>query len=398
MAGAEVGVNVKLAAVLARESALRETPEGGRSPALLSVAAICRELGISRQTFYTARDRFEAEGVLGLLPRSRRPRCSPGQTPVEVEDAVVRLRKQLADDGWDNGAVSIGSWLQREGVVRVPSTATINRILARRGLVVPQPQKRPRASYQRFGYTERNGCWQIDAFVWKLADGTSAVVFEVLDDCTRLELEALAAPSENAEAALACFLTAVDRYGPPAMLLTDNGVAFSGRRRGWQSSLEQAAIALDVRPIPSRPHHPQTCGKNERAHQTCKRWLRHQPAADTLPGLQAQLDTYRQLYNTVRPHQALGGKTPSEAASAVPTATPTASAPSPTSMISTGRVTQVGVVRVSGCDIGIGRRYAGLTVTTIRTGDHVLILNAKTPLAEITLDRSRRYQPANPHA
>src|SRR5438094_5319249 len=79
--------------------------------AVPNVAAFCRVQGISRKTFYKWRARFQAEGVAGLGERSRRPRSAPNGTPVWVEDAIVRLRKELADDGADSGPDSIRSAL-----------------------------------------------------------------------------------------------------------------------------------------------------------------------------------------------------------------------------------------------------------------------------------------------
>jgi transposase InsO family protein len=396
MAGSEVIVQIKLSALLARQAALAQAADQGLRPRVeLSVTAICQEMGISRQTFYTARERFEAEGVLGLLPRSRRPHHSPGRTAPDVEDAIVRARKQLADEGWDNGAVSIAYRLSRTGTVP-PSIATINRILNRRGLVTPQPQKRPRSSWQRFTYSERNGCWQMDAFYWSLIDGPLVAVFEVSDDCTRLELGALAAPAETSEAAVACFLTAVDEYGPPAKLLTDNGLAFTGRRLGWRSALETTALALGVQVINSSPYHPQTCGKNERGHQTCQKWLRHQPAADTLIDLQVQLDEYRQLYNTTRPHQALGGRTPTEAAQQVTTAVPgSVEAHQPYQRVTSGTVSDSGNLCLGRrYTINVGRAHTGKKATIVCDGNHVRVFHGRTLLRELTLDPTRHYQPS----
>jgi transposase-like protein len=99
-----VGVDLKLAAVLA----------GGRPG--VSVRALCAELGIHPDTYYEAKRRFDADGVAGLLPRSRRPARSPGQTAAATEDAIVRARKELADEGWDSGARSIGYRLTRQGL------------------------------------------------------------------------------------------------------------------------------------------------------------------------------------------------------------------------------------------------------------------------------------------
>jgi transposase InsO family protein len=310
-----------------------------------------------------------------------------------VEDAVVRARKELAEEGWDNGAATI-AWRLTQWEIPPPSRATINRILSRRGLVTPQPQKRPKSSWKRFENAERNGCWQMDAFQWRLANGTKAVVFETLDDCTRLLLDSTAAPAETAEAATASFLAAVDRHGPPAVLLTDNGTALNGERRGWtRGKLVDAARALGVRPMTTRPGHPQTNGKNERHHQTSQRWLRRQPPATSLTELQSLLETYRQLYNTSRPHQALGGRTPAEAAATAPVTAPSVEPPAePTTIVRTRPVHPNGIVALDSYLIFVGRRHRNQHVTLIRQGDHVAVLHGQTLLRELTLDTSRRYQ------
>ena len=79
-----------------------------------------------------------------------------------------------------------------------------------------------------------------------------------------------------------------------------------------------------IRVVHSRPYHPQTCGKVERFHQTLKRFLAKQDPADTIVELQSQLDRFADYYNTVRPHRAIGRRTPAEAFAARPKATPSA--------------------------------------------------------------------------
>ena len=104
-------------------------------------------------------------------------------------------------------------------------------------------------------------------------------------------------------------------YGAPALVLSDNGTAFSFRRHNPAGVARFAETVRDwgTRPINSTPYHPQTCGKVERHHQTLKKWLRGQPSPATLAELQTLLDTYREYYNTRRPHSALDRATPQHA-------------------------------------------------------------------------------------
>ena len=384
-------MDLKLAAVLARQVAF-EQDTSSRVGSTLTVTAVCRELGISRQTYYTAKRRYDAQGVTGLLPRSRRPLSSPGQTPADVEDRVVAMRKQLTEDGWDAGAVSIGYHLARAGGP-VPSRATIHRILNRRGLVEAQPQKRPRSSWKSFSFARRNDCWQFDAFVTKLAAGTAVAVFQLLDDCTRFEVANLAAPAETAQAALACFLTAVAEHGVPAMLLSDNGAAFSSARHGRRGLLEQAAADLGCHTVQSSPYHPQTCGKNERAHQTCQRWLARQPLPTSLPDLQALLDRYRHAYNHDRPHQALDGRTPAEAAAAAAVATPNLPVTQPAPAVTSRKVSASGCITINNRSLPVGRKLKGRNVTVVQHGGTATIFDGRKLLREITLDIPTGSQP-----
>ncbi|HEY3716688.1 MAG TPA: leucine zipper domain-containing protein, partial [Jatrophihabitantaceae bacterium] len=93
MAGSVVAVDVRMAAALAQ--------------GVGDVAEFCRGQGISRQSYYKWKKRFETEGLEGLRDRSRRPKTVPGAIPAEVEDAIVRARKELADAGEFNGPFSI---------------------------------------------------------------------------------------------------------------------------------------------------------------------------------------------------------------------------------------------------------------------------------------------------
>lgn len=380
-------MKTRLAAVLARD--LAGEP--------VQVVRVCADLGISRQSYYKYRRRFAAEGLVGLVERSRRPVRSPNQTPAWLEDQIVRLRKQLADDGWDNGAISIRFALVRQGIDPVPAAATIHRVLRRRGLVEPAPAKKPRSAYQRFEYPRTNACWQLDAFEVKLADGRPATVFHLLDDHSRKALAAHVCFGETGHGAWACVTAAIARHGLPAMMLTDNGSAFTGKHRGVQTRFETNLAALGVHTITSSPYHPQTCGKNERSHRTVRRWLAAQPPAGDLAELQTHMDTFNHLYNSLRPHQGLGGQTPNqrwETAELQPDPHPH-DTPAPAMRITTGRVDRRGVIAVDGCTVQVGRAWQHTTLTICRQADHVVIFDRDTIVRELTLDRTHRYQPNN---
>ncbi len=118
------------------------------------------------------------------------------------------------------------------------------------------------------------------------------------------------------------FLAVIDDHGTPTSTLTDNGRVYTARFGGGRNAFEYLLPILGVRQKNGSPGHPQTQGKTERFHQTLQRWLRARPPAPTLPELQRQLDEFQGHYNELRPHRALGRRTPGHAYRATPKAAP----------------------------------------------------------------------------
>ncbi len=364
------------------------------------ITELCRLVGISRKTYYAWLGRFDPDDVEAFLaPASRRPRTSPGQVPLEIEDVILRLRKQLDEAGWDNGARSIRYRLERAGIDPfadvvlpwIPSVATINRILVRRGAVSPQPLKRPRSATGSFQYDDPNGCWQMDGTSYRLATGRMVMILKIIDDHSRALLLAMAAPSENLRDTRRCLQLAIDRHGAPAAMLTDRGGALNGDP-AKASKFRDLVTSLGIEAISSRGHHPQTCGKNERSHQTMELWLNAQPTALDLAALQQHLDRYQALFNTTRPHQALHGKTPDEQYRSRPKATAGNATPARQTSISHVLVSAHGEVASGRHYIGVGRAWAGKRVTLLREGNHVTITHRDTLVRSLDLDLSVRYQ------
>jgi transposase InsO family protein len=369
----------------------------------INVAEVCRKTGVSRSAFYVKLERFKAEGSAGLAPRSRAPHSRPTATADHVGEAVVRARKEIADDGWDNGAWTI-RWrlldIARAGhhptggpvldPEEVPSRATIHRILVERGQVVPQPQKRPKTS-RRFVHPAPNAVWQIDGTDLVLGDGTKATVIQIIDDFSRLDIASHAASSENSSDVLAALGAGFARYGHPACVLSDNGTAFSGKRRAWPLvAMERLLASHGVTTVVSSIGHPQTCGKNERVHLTLQKWLAARPAPDTVAELQALLDDYRVRYNQRR-HQALDGDTPDRRFHSLEPVGPAGPAPRVAGQV-TRTVSATGVIGFANTSIGLGRRHAGATAEVFWQGDRVTVLIDDAVTASLTLDRSVRYQ------
>lgn len=338
-----------------------------------SVVGVCARLGVSRKSYYKYRARFAAEGVAGLEPRSRRPRSSPGATPSEMVELILAAREVLPGEGWDNGALSVRNRLLREGH-RPPSWRTIHRVLVRAGVVVPEPEKRPKSSWRRFEFPAPEDCWQIDAFDYRLSDGRGVVVFEIKDDCSRTQIANLGWPAETTEGAWECVARGIDAFGRPRMLLSDNGLAFSGKLHQTTVLVEKNLVALGIKPITSRPWHPQTCGKNERGHSTLRRWLTARETPSSLVELQVLLDAYQVAFNN-RPHQGLNdNQTPLERRVAARRHLATGhDVFEPATLVRHCTVKPRGFLSWDGYQIAVGRELAGRTVLVFATGEDLVI-------------------------
>jgi transposase InsO family protein len=365
-----------------------------------SKSEVAREYAVSRRWVITLVQRYLAEGPEGLKPRSRRPHSSPNQTPTELEEQVVRLRKDLDRAGHEAGADTIRSLLLRE-YPTAPATSTIWRILTDRGFVTPQPHKRPKSSFCRFQYDQPNELWQTDLTHWTLADGSDVEIGNWIDDHSRYCLDSRARRIHKGPDIDRHYRQIAEQFGDPAAVLTDNGAVYTGRfRRGGRVVFEVTLNLRGVRMVHSRGYHPQTCGKVERFHQTLKKHLATQPRAKTIAQLQRQLDAFRDYYNNQRPHRSLQRRTPTEAYRARPKALP-----SPTPLIDphwrvrhdridgNGKLTLRHNSKLH--HIGLGRRYAGTPVLILVKDLHVRI-TAKTGgqvLHDFILDPTKDYQP-----
>jgi putative transposase len=367
-----------------------------------NVERFCRELGVTTRTFYRHRARIQAEGR--WEERSRRPHTSPGRSDPELEAWICKLRTDL---GVDNGAdfiqVALRSIHARTRPSwTVPSRSTINRVLSRYGLLTATPAKRPRSSWRRFSFARPRDCYQIDATEVELADGSKAVVFDVLDDCTRQLVACHAAAAETSHAAVAAITKAIREYGPPALVLSDNGTAFTHRlihADAAPSRFARTVNAWGTRLIHSSPYHPQTCGKVERHHQTLKKWLDARPRPATLRALQRLLDAYRDYYNNQRTHSALPGRvTPHHAWTAAPTLGGPDHLPIQTdASVHTCRVHDTGTIVFGSHRIGVGRARYGTTLTVIRDGNHATVYTADGyPIGHANLEPGKNYASLTP--
>jgi len=352
-------------------------------PAELNVAEFCRVHGVSTWFFYDVRRRHRVEGDAVLEPKSRAPHHPAGRTPTDIEDAIVAKRKELDDAGLDCGSATIAFHLR--DLPGLPTESTIWRILTARGQIVPQPNKAPKHSGRSWTAERANECWALDDWEHTLADGTEVKILEVIDDHSRYAIACTALEHCTGAAAFQVIIEAAAFVGLPERTWSDNAKAFT-------ETLANALNPLGVAASHTRPYSPKSNGKVERLHQTTQKWLGKHPGATTIIELQAQLDEFRTIYNTTRPHRSLGRRFPADVWHQAPKSGPsTQPLGAPTSVHhSTVHAAKAYAGRYA---ISIGTTHNAQRALTVITGTacHVFI-NGRL-IRQLTLNPNQRSQP-----
>lgn len=266
-------------------------------------SALCREFGISRRTGYKWLERYKAG--MPMSDRSRRPARNPGKTPPEVEARILAVRE---DCGW--GAKTIHQVLEREGCTELPCIKTVNNILRRNGCI-QEDESLKRRPFQRFEKDACNRMWQTDfKGEFRMADGNYCFPLDILDDHSRF-LICIKPNLSTGNVVIPTFIEAFRTFGMPDSILSDNGAQFAGFKKGY-TQFEKWLMDLDILPIHGRIKHPQTQGKIERFHRTLKSELLKRHSIADIEDAERQFQCWREKYNHMRPHEALGMRCPGE--------------------------------------------------------------------------------------
>lgn len=282
-----------------------------------TVTEVAAQLGVSRQTVSGWKSRYEASGLAGLADRSRRPASCPHQASAEVEAAVCELRRKHPK--W--GPRRIAHVLERSGTVTpVPSRMTVYRVLVRHGLVEPGVRRRKRSDYKRWQRDRPMQLWQMDIVGGVMlvnpvtGELSEAKVVTGVDDHSRYCVIASVVERATGRAVCSAFARALQRFGVPEEVLTDNGKQFTDRfGQGGEVLFDRICRENGIAHRLTQPASPTTTGKVERFHQTLRRELLDDCGAfETIGAAQVALDRWVEEYNSSRPHQALDMQSPAD--------------------------------------------------------------------------------------
>lgn len=276
------------------------------------MSGLCLRFGISRKTGYKWLSRYRDFGAAGLVAlSSARHTVVPAIDPA-ITDAVVALRKQRP------------TWGPRKLLARLsldcpeivwPASSTIGDFLHREGLSKPRSRRArdPARKQPEIEPSAANESWSADFKGWfRTGDGVRCDPLTVTDNYSRYLLACAAVP-QITTAHVQPILTRLFRsHGLPRALRTDNGSPFANRTGlGGLVQLSVWLLKLNIWPDRIAPGRPDQNGRHERMHRTLGEDVARPPAA-TVAEQQADFDVWREDFNTIRPHEALGQRCPAE--------------------------------------------------------------------------------------
>ena len=277
-----------------------------------SMAALCREFGISRVTGYKIFDRYKECGLEGLTDRARTPYRYANKLPAPLEAMIVSMRREKPT--W--GARKLRDRLLRKlpNDVRVPACSTIHAILDRHGLVARQPRSRTKTEGTPLSQgLVPNALWCTDyKGEFMLGDKRYCYPLTVSDYASRYLLLCEAMESTKEQGAFTAFERLFQERGLPQAIRSDNGIPFASPNGLFNlSRLAVWWLRLGITIERIQPGHPQQNGRHERMHRTLKMEATR-PAASNFLQQQAKFDAFVQEFNNERPHEALEMKYPAD--------------------------------------------------------------------------------------
>jgi len=273
---------------------------------------LCRRFGISRKTGYKWLERYESLGPAGLEDKPSVARSCPHRLDNELADLFVKTRKDHPT--WGPKKLRAFVAAQQPELV-VPAASTIGELLKSRGLIRPRRRRlRVPLHTSPLSISDRpNSTWGADfKGHFALGDRSRCHPLTITDDYSRYLLACEGMHDPKGKPVCEHFERVFREFGMPERIRTDNGAPFASKAPGGLSALSVSWIKLGIIPERIEPGKPEQNGRHERMHRTLKAEATQPPRA-SMAEQQRVFDHFRHEYNDVRPHEALGQKTPAKA-------------------------------------------------------------------------------------
>jgi len=265
-----------------------------------SISDVCIAFGISRETWYKWKRRYDAYGVDGLKNQSRKPHNIKNvKVTEELEKLVLELRLNNRF-----GPMRIRFRLKRKYGVSL-GTKTIYNLLKRHKLnVLAVKLKR---KYKRFEMKHPNELVQMDTkgpFYLK-ASRTKHYLIHVIDDCSR-KVVSKWCNRRTSEAALSVLKEWVKLHGKPNKVMHDGGTEFTS------TDFKNFLILNGIKDKQIPKGYPQEQGKVEAYNKiVIAEFLQIEELKDEKDGAE-KYESFVNSYNYEREHGGINGMTPAE--------------------------------------------------------------------------------------
>lgn len=223
--------------------------------------------------------------------------------PQWVRKEIIRLKAFMPDKGCRSIAVTFNRLYSEKRNMTVGKTFVANVIKTHRYAIL---QLRKRIKHQTPRPLPKNLIWGMDLTQVSDQQNQNHLALGIIDSGSRACLTLRNLKSKASVTLLRCLLDAIEHYGQPKYLRTDNEPVFTSRLFRF------GLFLLGIKHQRTDTHCPWQNGKVERFFGTLKNKIRQYPPLD-FEHCCLQLKEFRLWYNHVRPHQNIGGYTPAEA-------------------------------------------------------------------------------------
>lgn len=275
---------------------------------------LCADFGISEKTGYKWKNRFFEQGKIGLYEQSRNPNQHPNQIDGDTAAELICLKN--AHNAW--GPKKIRELYARAYPNKdVPSLSSVKRILDKAGLVEKKQIRKVASSdcprlQQQIKAEAANDVWCIDFKGWWKSNGEICEPFTVRDRYSRKILCAQLMTSKHSEDVRIVMTRLFKEYGLPKVIHSDNGAPFAAPNGLLNlTNLSAWWITLGIFPDRSLKGCPGQNGSLERMHADIAREI-EKKVPGGIHANQIAIDCWVQEYNSIRPNEAIGMKTPDE--------------------------------------------------------------------------------------
>lgn len=290
--------------------------EVDRAKRIMLMREISEKEGVSERTLRRWLFCYGYDGYRGLLPKSNPRGGKAGSVTEEILDQAVMLRREVPT----RSIRQIITILEMEGLVAPGEVkrSTLQDRLMKRGYGSRQLSmyhSTGAGAARRFQRPHRNDLWQMDLKYLLVLPETAKrkpqqlYASVIIDDATRLVTACRVYEKQDTWNVLSSLRHAIERYGLPDTVFTDNGSQYVGRH------MTQICAKLGIKKLRARPRAASAKGKVEVFNKYLDRFVeevklkRPQSASEVEHYLEIWL---QELYHN-KPHSALSGKTPTRA-------------------------------------------------------------------------------------